>query len=77
MMPLQPYYSHCLQQASCRLQTTSGIVYVLPPHSVPPQPEDFSSLQALVEAGKLRDFRYIEAQPQPVFLAEAGPLRDP
>jgi len=76
-MALLAYYTHCMKQPTSQLTTTAGTVYMLPPHSVPPTPEDFASLQALTEAGKLRDFRYIDVQPQPIFLAEAGPFRDP
>lgn len=76
-MSLLPYYNHCIHSAATQIPTASGIAYLLPPRSVPPGPDDFAAMQALVEAGKLRDFRYIEMKPQPIFLAEAGPFRNP
>lgn len=73
-MSLHHYYRRCITDQSLRVPTSSGYAYLIPPKRVPPGVEDFEALEALAKAGKLRDIRYIDVQPQPIFLAEAGPF---
>jgi len=63
------YYKACLNISSVSIPYSGGIAFVIPPRQIPPDDSDFQAYDLLTQAGELSDFRYIDGQSQPIFLA--------
>jgi hypothetical protein len=68
-MPVVTYYKACLNISSVSIPYSGGVALAIPPRQIPPDDSDFQALDRLAQSGELRDYRYIEGQSQPIFLA--------